>query len=152
MPGFFMLNLKTSIKTADDGSHSLTLPFPVESTIPMLDVAADTGKFVAAVLSKPKETLGRNYLEAAAYYSPLDIQKSFKEATGKELKYNAIPMEVFGGFLPESKRVEIVENFTLIRDWKYYGLDGEEKLVESLKVLEEPLTSLKEWFEKNGPW
>lgn len=111
------------------------MPFPGNTPIPLFEAGADTGKFVAAILSKyGDQPLGKNILGATDWYTPDDMMRIFSEVTGQTANYAQVPEEVFKSFFPEFMAQEMLETFILIRDWSYYGPRAREELKESLKV------------------
>ncbi|KAH8152588.1 uncharacterized protein LAJ45_03429 [Morchella importuna] len=153
LAGFYMQNLKSAIKLGEDGKKTLAFTFPGDTEVPLFEASADTGKFIAAILSsdyaKPR---GKQVLGASGWFTPNEIITTFEEVTGQPAKYVQLPEEVFRGFLPEAFATEMLENFALIRDYQYYGPNAKESLEESLKILNQPPTSFKEFVQRNGPW
>lgn len=134
VPAFYLQNVKHFMKETNEGLLRLSYTFPSNTPIPVLDPVADTGKFVAALLLHQKQMIGKWILGASGWYTPDDMVTAVAQASGKKVFYQQISDEMLQQILPGTMGVEICGNFELIKDWKYYGLDAEERLDESLKV------------------
>lgn len=155
IPGFYSSNLKSMIQRDEaSGSYSLTFPVPATAPFPFFDAAEDSGKFVSSILAKREQTIGTTVLGATGWYSPNQVVDIFKKVTGKELKYQSVSGEDFKkAFVPEFLAQEMLENFYLIRDYKYFGgADPEADLEKSLALLDEKPTPLEESIKSIGPW
>jgi uncharacterized protein YbjT (DUF2867 family) len=152
-PGVYMSGLISHLKKGENGINSMALPFAKNTPIPLFESGSDTGKFVTAILAKyDAQPLGKRILGATDWYTPDDIIRTYSEVTGQAATYTEVSSEVFKGFFPGHMGQELLETFILIKDWEYYGPGSHEKLKESLEILDEKPTSLREFVEKNGPW
>lgn len=167
MPGFFMSNVKGSVRPGQDGVPTLSEPWDATKTrVPMLDVVDDTGKYVAGVLAAgetdPASVDKLHVRGVSQWMAPSEITDGITRVTGTETKFNGLPPEVYKGFLPEKIAQEMTENMLLIRDYSYYGNDAEAKQAESDRFLapEQGKTSWTSFVEKvwvkgkasNWPW
>jgi uncharacterized protein YbjT (DUF2867 family) len=158
MPAFFMSNIKTSLRKDPAGGegYMLALTLGPDDKIPLIDIAADTGNFVAAALKNPVAFLGKNIVGAAEYSTPSKIVAALEKTTGKPVKYVQLQDEQLKGILTQSgnpKPAELVENFILIREWLYYGKDGEEQLEKTLQLVDrEKLTTFDKFVAREWPW
>ena len=134
MPGFFMSNLKGTLQPSEDGNYTLTAPWHPDTKLPMIDIQADTGKYVAAALLRGPST--KRILGVSEWVSPNDLSAAVKEVTGKSVKFTEVPAEVFQGFMPGPHARELTENFVLIRDYAYYGPDEATAIKESQASIE----------------
>ena len=71
------------------------------------------------------------------------------KVSGKTVKYNQLPKEVYAGFLPENNRGYLVDMFEWIQDYGYYGKGTEEKVEWTAKQARGDLTTLEEWLKEN---
>jgi len=147
LAGTFMSNFFQTLKKQGD---TYTLAFPVNtetSQIPLFDVEADTGKFVAAALKQYPSTTGTRILAATDYYTPTRIVTEFSEVTGHKAQAIQIPEDTFKSFFPAPIAQELLENILLFDDVGYYN---GESLEPSLKLLgaEQP-TTWKEFVARN---
>lgn len=127
-----MANVPGSIKpTSDNGEYTLTQLFHPDTKIPMLDVAQDFGKFVAACLLSPEKTTGKHVLATSCWATPLDLCQAVEKVTGKKCTFNEMKDEEWKG------GEELRENMDMIKEWMYYGLDAKEGVEWSQKVVRE---------------
>ncbi len=133
-PGFFMSNLKGSLRPGDDGNYTLTAPWHPDTKVPMLDVVADTGKFVAAALLKGPSTDPKRIMGVSEWNSPNDIAAAMKEINGKDVKFTEVDGDTFMQFLPPATAKELTENFLLIRDYEYFGPGAQTESKASIEV------------------
>jgi hypothetical protein len=90
---------------------------------------------VASILLRRDELLGANVYGAAGWWSGEEVVESFKKVTGKPAVYAELPSDVWKGFMPnEVIGQEMLENFLLIKDYKYFGLDAEEGVAKAQEV------------------
>lgn len=116
MPGYFMSNIPGSIEPSEDGrAFSVSWLFKPQTQIPMLDTPADYGKFVAACLVHPQETMGTRILAASGWFTPMDVVLAVEACTGAPTQYYEVPMEMFSG------SPELLDNLLMIKDYHYYG-------------------------------
>ncbi len=121
LPGYFLANVPGSIKPTTDGnSYTLSQLFHPDTQIPMLDVPADFGKFVASCLAKPDTTIGKHVLAASAWITPLDVCAAVEKVTGKKCEFKEMRDEEWKG------GQELLENMVMIKEWAYYGPDAKE--------------------------
>ncbi|KAI9732975.1 MAG: hypothetical protein M1818_007408 [Claussenomyces sp. TS43310] len=155
LAGMFMSNLPQLIrKNPGQDVYSIAMPVPPATTMPLLDTEEDTGKFVKAILLKPKQTLGKEIYGATDYYSVNDMINTFKEvkpvdakgATATEIPHQTYKDILASKGMPAFVQEELLENFLLNAEPGYYG---GQSLKESHAILDEPLTTLKEYLAKN---
>ena len=154
-PGGFTTNFKQSINVGPDGVPTYFAPFhPTETRFPLIDVVADTGKYIAGILEAGKSANGAQINAVSQWLSPQEITDILTKASGTKVNFAQVPPEVFKTFLPGAMAEELTENMLLIRDYSYYGLGAETKQEESDRFLLQgtKLTSWEEFVGKNRPW
>ncbi|KAK9431641.1 hypothetical protein V1505DRAFT_404464, partial [Lipomyces doorenjongii] len=159
LPGFYMSNLPgRMMRLNPDGNvFMMGLPIPGTSPIPLLDTAADTGKFVKGILLNREKSLGKRFFGATDYYTPeqiVDDFKSVKPSSGHGAKFSELPTAVFKGILAstgasDAVQEEMLQNMRLMPEFGYFG---NESLRESQSILDEPLTTWKEFVAKTPVW
>ncbi|OAK94116.1 putative nucleoside-diphosphate-sugar epimerase [Phaeosphaeriaceae sp. SRC1lsM3a] len=142
LPGYFMSNLDQAVKPGQDGALTWYLPVGKDAKFPLIDIKADTGKFVKAIIKKRDSVLGARILGAQGYYTPTEIMDQLAEVTGKKTAFVQIDSKMYMGFLPEFMAEEMLENHLFIEDPGYYGGEGLEK---SHEILGDKLVSWKEY-------
>jgi uncharacterized protein YbjT (DUF2867 family) len=158
MPGFYMSNIKGSIRPGQDGVPTWTQPFhPTETQCPLFDPATDTGTYVAGILSQDPKSVNGLYVPAVSQWrTPTEIVQTISKVSGTEVKFQPVPEKVFQSFLPMPEKIasELVENMVLVRDYSYYGKGAEKEQAKAdEKVLRGAKTvSWEEFVQANGPW
>jgi uncharacterized protein YbjT (DUF2867 family) len=131
-PASFMQNLEGRMRPrpspANDGTFVLADMLPGNTPVPFIDIT-DTGKWVAAVLSKPDTYAGKFFAAAADLYTPDEIAAVISKVTGKTVTHAQLPDEVVKGFFPEAFREQLYEMWVLNRDYGYFG-EGQKGAVQ----------------------
>ena len=147
MPGFFMSNLETALRSDGQSppTYTMAMPFPPTTPIPFFDPADDSGKFVKAMVMKRDEVLGKNVLGATAYSTPEDVIKAFKKVKkGVQAQFVQIDKDTYTGALaqagmPQYIQDELYENMAFLNDYGYYGkrsLDWSHSVSRMIKLHE----------------
>ncbi len=145
-----------SFRPSPQPPHAYTLAFPFPPTspvLPLIDEKADTGKFIRSILKNRDQVLGKRIYGAVDYYSTARMAKEFEElkpVDGKGAQAIELPAQVFQGIMestgmPKFAAEEITENMTMLTDCGYYGGAS---LEESHGILDEPLTTWKDFIAK----
>lgn len=153
LAGYFMSNLPGMSISSQTG-WTLNLPTTANAPIPLFAAEHDTGKFVKGIFENRSSLLGARVLGATAYYTPTQIVDEMKEVypkTAASAAYNELPGDVYKGILgsfglPESFQQEMLENHQLFDVAGYFG---GEKLDASLAIVDEPLTTWKEYISES---
>ncbi|KAL2839353.1 nmrA family transcriptional regulator [Aspergillus pseudoustus] len=144
--------LESLVPLSDDPpSYGLFFPEPMseDSELPLIDPAADAGKFVKAILKNPEETLGREYNLGERYYKISEILATLKKF-GIEASFKALDHATFKAGLaskgaPEFFQEDLVQ---VIQFGVEYGF-FETGIEEGHKLIVESLTSLEESLKQN---
>lgn len=130
LPAYFMSNLPGSVRPNENGDGLIIRQlFEPQTQIPMLDVPRDFGKFVAAALAKPEETVGKHTMAASGWFTPVDVAEAVQRVTGQKCVFEEVPVEAYGG----SK--ELFDNLMMIREYDYYGPGAKEGVKRSQDVV-----------------
>ena len=105
-----------------------------DTKIPLFEEEEDTGKFVAGILAHVGQPSGQRIFGATDWYTMTDAAATIEKISGKKTTFTSLPDEVFKGFLPPQLATELVETFSFIHEYAYFGAGAEEGLTESLKV------------------
>lgn len=151
-PGTFMQNFigGMSPRPAGDGTYALTNIVTPDTTWSMIDIT-DTGKYVAAILAEPENFEGKILSAATKLYTTNELVKIISDVTGKTVKYNQIPPDVFKEFLPPAAAENLAEMLLYIQDFGYFGPDTREKVDWTAKMAKGKLTTFEEFISKNCP-
>lgn len=125
-----MSNFLTGIRpTGAPKTFSLALPIPTTAPMPLFDTAADTGKFVKAILLAGPKTFGKTYNAAVAYKTAEEVAQEFSTVTGTTATATvadraAWKAELTGFGLSELAAEELLQNMRLMDEFGYYGGEG----------------------------
>ncbi|EAQ87658.1 hypothetical protein CHGG_04277 [Chaetomium globosum CBS 148.51] len=151
-PGSFMPNLLGMMAprpVGDGEGFVIANILPGDRVLPWIDVAADTGPVVGAVLAELERFEGKRLCVASELFSLEEVAEKISKVTGKTVKYLRVSEDVFKSYLPEGAREPVVNMFRFIAESGYYG-PGTEKLVEeTTALLPCPLTGLDEYLAAN---
>lgn len=137
MPAYFMSNLPTQIKPAEDGTATLTLPWNATSTwLPMIDIRNDTGLFTVGLFEAGERANGFAVQGTSQWVHPQDIVDTLTAVSGKPVKFVEQPLTVESAAQLGNKIAEeLAQNMLLIRDYSYFGKGAEKNQDESDKFL-----------------
>lgn len=127
-PGCFMQNFHGHMgpRPGPDGELAVTNFVKPETPYALIDIAGDTGKFVGAILANPDTYAGRTFCASSRVYTIAEIVDVLSQASGKSIKYNQVPIEVFGKFLPDANRVTLLNMLSYFEYCGYYGPDSKD--------------------------
>ncbi|UPK99911.1 hypothetical protein LCI18_010846 [Fusarium solani-melongenae] len=136
-PGSFMRNYATIMRPQSspdkDGSYVITRPLRPSTKLPLVDIAGDTRKFVAAILAQP------DIFQAAIVSA----------ATGKNVKYVEVSQDVYMSFLPPTAQHELLQMMLYQQEFGYYGPRTEAEVVWSVENARGNPTSFQEFLSKH---
>lgn len=135
MPGFFMSNLPGQIKRQEDnGPIVLSQPWNGQKTfVPLLDIKADTGKYVAGIYEAGSAANGAEVQGVSQWAHPDEIVAKISEVAGQDVKFVEQDVSVEATKSMPKIPGELTQNMLLIRDYSYYCKGAEQKQAESDK-------------------
>lgn len=151
-PGFFMENFRGQSQprpTDEPGVYRIANIPANDTKIPLLDTAADTGKFIAPILAHPDKYEGKVLYGATKLYSYDEIVQAISHATGKTVVYKSLPSHVFRGFLPPDAAETAVQMLEWFRDSGYYGPKTKEQVDWTVEQVPGALTTFEDFLQKN---
>jgi len=150
-PGSFMQNFGGMMAPhpTGDGSYAISNIVTPQTQFPLIEAAADTGKYVGAILAEPEKYEGKVLSAATKLYSLEDIAQTISKMTGKNVKYNQLPESVFRGFLPPAAADYLVEMFLYIQDFGYYGPQTKDEVEWTAQNARGKLATFEEYMTKN---
>ncbi|KAH2185613.1 hypothetical protein KXV88_001931 [Aspergillus fumigatus] len=151
LPGYFMSNYPEvgMLRKGEDGVYNLAYPVGQNAKFPLVDIEADMGKYVAAALKNPSESLGAQILAAEDYYTPTRILQEFEEVTGQKARFVQVDPDTFKSFMPGPIGEEMLQNHLFIENPGYFnGRDLKESNDWLEKAGYQP-TSWREFLERN---
>ena len=149
-PGSFMQNFSHFMgpRPVGDGTYAIAHFVKPETKLPLIDTVDDSGKYVGAILAEPEKYEGKFFSAATALYSYSEVVEVMSKSSGKTVKYNQLPLDVWSSFLPPQSKDYLVEMFEWIQDYGYYGPQTEELVDWTAKQARGKLTTLEEYFAK----
>jgi len=155
-PATFMQNFHAGMapRPVGDGTYALANILKPTTLVPLIDVVADTGKFVGAILAAPDKYAGATLAAATRLYSMDEIAQTMSEATGHTVRHTELPEEVFRRFMigPDGSSQladNMVEMMELFRDHGYYGPQQSELVEWTSQQARGKLTTLAEYLAKH---
>ena len=133
----------------EPGTYALTGILTPDTKLPLIDIAADTGKWITAILANPDKYSGVVVSCATRLYTMSEIAKIMSKATGKKVVVETISEEVYRSFLPNGFEYPYIEMNHFLRDYGYYGKDMEKDVTWSAEQARGKLTTLEEYLERN---
>lgn len=152
-PGSFMqnfqsLHLRPQPSYNGDGTFAISNILPGDALVPFIDIT-DTGKWIGAILSDPEKYEGKFFAAAGGLYSLDEACKLLQEVSGKTVRYQQVPDEVFKSFLPEGLKDSLYEMWVLNRDYGYFGENMKELVQWSKDQARGKVTGLGEFLKKH---
>jgi len=150
-PGSFMQNFGGTMAPhpAGDGTYAISNVVTPQTQLPLIDAAADSGKWVAAILAEPEKYEGEVLSAATKLYSFEEIVQIISKETGKTVKYNQLPESTFRRFLPPAAADNLVEMMLYFQGFGYYGPQTKEKVEWTAQQARGKLTTFEEYLSKN---
>jgi len=149
-PGGFMQNFSTmeAPQPVGNGTYMMANIMTPESVVPLIDIH-ETGHWVGAILAEPDKYAGKVFAAAEGLYSKQQIAEIISQKSGKTVKYQQIPVDVFKGFLPPMLGDDISSMWQYIEDFGYYGPDSKEKIAWTKAQVRGKVSTFGEYLEKN---
>ncbi|RDW71507.1 hypothetical protein BP6252_08070 [Coleophoma cylindrospora] len=124
--------------------YKLSFPIPNTASFPLIDVNADTGKYIKAILLSPSQTLGKTINLAEDWYT-MDQMITVLKGLGLDVVYEEVDdlafckaLEARG--LPAFIAEDVSQNCMFVNEFGYFGGEG---LEFGHQLVKEPLTDLK---------
>lgn len=100
--GWFMQNFTRDMgpQLMDDGTYAILNIVSAHIKLPLIDIVADTGKFIGPVLAEPEKFEGKVLLAASGLYTYKDIVQLMSKTSGKTVQYNQVADNPFRNMPP----------------------------------------------------
>ena len=152
VPGTFMQNFHTQTvpRPAGDGTYVVASIHAPSTELPYIDIL-DTGKWIAGILERPDQYVGKDLRAATAWYSCEEMASIMSKVSGKIIKHKQIPDDVFKGFLPPQAAETLLQLHQYNRDYHYYGdsAPDREGVAWAAKQAKGKLTTPGEYFQQH---
>ncbi|KAH8890570.1 NAD(P)-binding protein [Thozetella sp. PMI_491] len=151
-PGTFMQNFHTGMapRPGPDGNLVFWGFVTPETVFPLIDIAADTGKYVATILAAPEQYRGKSLACATRTYTMTEVAEIMARSTGKPVTYKQIPKDVFGGFLGEESRETLLNMLSYFEEFGYYGKDTAALVRDMASAARGKLTEFEEYLTRES--
>jgi len=150
-PASFMQNFSTHMvprpSHTGDGTYAVASIINPDTLVPFIDIT-DTGKWTGAILADPDKYVGKFFAAAEDLYTLPQACEIISKVTGKTVKFQQLPDEMFKGFLPEGMREPLYEMWVLNREYGYYGKDMKDLVEWAKSQAKGKLTGLEEWLRR----
>jgi uncharacterized protein YbjT (DUF2867 family) len=151
-PGSFMQNWLSNMKPqkSADGVYYVERHVGLQCQLPLVEPAADTGKFVGAILAEPDRYEGKVFCAATRLYSMEEIAQIIGQATGKDVRYRQASLEDTLAKLPPAPvGPMLVEMMAYQQEFGYYGPDTKDLVAWAVEHARGKQTTFEEFLEKN---
>ncbi|KAF9895982.1 hypothetical protein BX616_008407 [Lobosporangium transversale] len=151
VPGYFMQNFSTVSRPhpMGDGTYAISCNVSSQTRLPLIDAAEDSGKFIGAILADPKKFEGKQVTAASGIYTFDQVAELISKATGKSVKYNQLPLNVFQELLPPPVSAQMIDMMLYIEEFGYYGSKTQELVKEGAEGARGKLNTFEEFLTKN---
>ena len=131
-------------KKGSDGKLAITLPMG-DKKLPGI-AAEDIGKCALGVFKKGREYIGKTVGIAGEHLTGAQMAAAFSKALGQEVRYNAVPPEVYRGFgFPGAE--DLGNMFQFKRDFNEYFCGA--RNLNVARSLNPSLLTFDQWLAKN---
>jgi len=150
-PGSFMQNYYTHSepRPMGDGTYALMNILNPDTPLPLIDVKADTGKWVTAILAQPDEYAGKFFAAASQMATLQQVAETMSMVTGKKVVYKQIPDEQFKAAMPAGTQEMRLQMFQYGRDCYYFGPKQAEQVEWASKAVRGKLTTFEAHLQQN---
>ncbi|KFY34773.1 hypothetical protein V494_06492 [Pseudogymnoascus sp. VKM F-4513 (FW-928)] len=146
----YMQNFREALvpRPLGDGTFAFFNCMTPETKFAIVDVG-DTGKWVAAILAAPEKFDGEFVAAATEDYTMNELAEIMSRASGKTVRYNQVPEQVYRGFLPPTMVDDLVDMALYFQDFGYYGPNSNELVSLAPQKASTKPTTFEEFFMQN---
>ncbi|KAG0044538.1 hypothetical protein BGZ83_010247 [Gryganskiella cystojenkinii] len=150
-PGSFMQNFQTWMhpQPTGDGTYVISGISSQSSELPLIDIFADTGKWVAAAVENPDKYQGKIFCAATRVYTMDEILQILQKKTGKTVNYRQIPVETYKSYLPPGSQDPLTAMHLYTEECGYYGPDTRSLVEWSAQQARGQLTTFEQYLVNN---
>jgi uncharacterized protein YbjT (DUF2867 family) len=152
-PGSYMQNYHTwfgprKAKGKEDEWEMINVG-DASTKVPLLDIE-DAGKWVGAILADPAKYEGRHIAAAQKLYPYSEVVAAVSKAAGKKVSHRKVSDEEFKEAFGDVLGEPILDVFSFVRDFGYYGPGTEKQVQEGIEIAETQgtLGTLEEYFQR----
>ncbi|KAG0228431.1 hypothetical protein BGW42_002223 [Actinomortierella wolfii] len=120
-----------STKDGDDNKtavYEIQAPYGLSTQFPLTDAAADTGKWVAAMVEHPEKYDGQSLSAATRVYTLEEIVQTLSKVSGKTIVLKTISEDEYRTQHPPEAHDALYAMVQYLREFPYYGPDQDAKI------------------------
>ncbi|KAI1609099.1 HSCARG dehydrogenase [Exophiala viscosa] len=152
-PASFMQNFQNMpLRKTENGGFIFARPTSPSSLLPLIDIVADTGKFVGAILADLDKYEGKTFCAATRVYSMTEIAGIISAVSGKEVKYVQVPPDQYRQMLSGQvgNYADVLVDMMLYQqEFGYYGPQTKELVQWAVDNATGKVTSFEEYLEQH---
>lgn len=148
-PGWFMQNFTRHMgpQRMDDGTFAISNIISPDTKLPLIDIVADTGKFIGPILNDPERFEGKVLSAAGGLYTYKEIVQAMSLISGKTIKYKQVADNPFG-YLPPARAEMLFSMMPYLEECGYYGPETENLVAATSRNAVGRLTTLEEYLTR----
>ena len=129
-PGWFMQNFTRHMgpQLMGDGTYTILNIVSLHIELPLVDIVADTGKFIGPVLAESEKFEGKVLSAASGLYTYGEIVQVMSKTSGKTVEYKQVADNPFRN-MPPARADMLLSMMLYLEECGYYGPQTKE-LVE----------------------
>ncbi|KAE8375289.1 hypothetical protein BDV26DRAFT_299852 [Aspergillus bertholletiae] len=150
-PGMFMQNMTTMMTPRlgpDGGTYTVAGVLDADTKVPLIDVANDSGTYIAALLRGGEGVVGATLHAATKLYSFSEIVGIISAVSGKTVRYVRVPDDVYAGFMDVDQGDRVVSMMRFFEEVGYFGPGTEELVERTVSIVKGRLTTFEEFAER----
>jgi uncharacterized protein YbjT (DUF2867 family) len=148
-PGWFMQNFTRHMgpQLMDDGTYAILNIVNPRIRLPLIDVVADTGKFIGPVLAEPEKFEGKVLSAASGIYTYEEVVQVMSKTSGKTVEYKQVADNPFRN-MPPARADMLLSMMPYLEECGYYGPQTKELVEATVKNAEGKLTTFEEYLAR----
>jgi uncharacterized protein YbjT (DUF2867 family) len=148
-PGWFMQNFTRHMgpQLMDDGTYAILNIVSPRIGLPLIDIVADTGKFIGPILAEPEKFEGKVLSAASGLYTYGEIVQVMSRTSGKTVEYKQVTDNPFRN-MPPARADMLLSMMPYLEECGYYGPQTKELVEATVKNAKGKLTTLEEYLAR----
>jgi len=131
----------------DDGTYAILNIVSPRIGLPLIDIVADTGKFIGPILAEPEKFEGKVLSAASGLYTYGEIVQVMSKTSGKTVEYKQVTDNPFRN-MPPARADMLLSMMPYLEECGYYGSQTKELVEATVKNAKGKLTTLEEYLAR----
>jgi uncharacterized protein YbjT (DUF2867 family) len=147
-PGWFMQNFTRHMGPqlmVDGGTYAILNIVSPRIGLPLIDIVADTGKFIGPILAELEKFEGKVLSAASGLYTYEEIAQVMSKTSGKTVEYKQVTNNPFRN-MPPARSDMLLSMMPYLEECGYYGPQTKELVEATVKKAKGKLTTLEEYL------